>query len=121
MIPFIFLTGFLPIASLLGPGLTIISSGNVYKAGAQIMIDHTIKKKTGKNSLTLVKEEVVKQNEKRDLNRELKKLVKKRIEITRKIIAEQNNQKIFNRGLKKLVAKRFETAQKKINFKKINQ
>ena len=42
---FIFLTGFLPILSFIGPGLTIISSGSVYKAGAQYAVNATIKKK----------------------------------------------------------------------------
>ena len=63
---FVLLSGFLPFASLLGPGVTIASSGNVYKAGLQYIIDSTIKKKTGKNSLAFVKEEVIKQNNKRD-------------------------------------------------------
>jgi len=62
---FIFLTGFVQIASLLGPGVTIFSSGNVYKAGAQFLIDNEIKKKTGKNPLALVKEEMAKQNDKK--------------------------------------------------------
>ena len=34
LISFVFTTGFLPFATLMGPGLTIASSGNVYKAGA---------------------------------------------------------------------------------------
>ena len=49
---FIFLTGFVQIASLLGPGVTIFSSGNVYKAGAQFLIDNEIKKKNRKKSIS---------------------------------------------------------------------
>ena len=45
----IFLSGFIQVAALLGPGVTIFSSGNVYRAGAQLLIDSEIKKKTGKN------------------------------------------------------------------------
>ena len=52
---FVFLSGFLPFASLLGPGVTIVSSGNVYKAGIQYIIDSTIKKKTGNAGETLCK------------------------------------------------------------------
>ena len=90
---FVLLSGFLPFASLLGPGVTIASSGNVYKAGAQYIIDSTIKKKTGKSSLSLVQEEVRKQNNKRDFNLEFKKLVIKRIALTHKKFIEQNNKK----------------------------
>ena len=32
---FIFLNGFLPLYRLLGPGLTMFTSGNIYKASAQ--------------------------------------------------------------------------------------
>ena len=57
---FLFTTGFIPIMGLVGPATTIISSGNIYKASAQFIIDQTIKKKTGKHSLTLVKDEIEK-------------------------------------------------------------
>ena len=80
---FLFTTGFLPIAAIIGPATTIFTSGNVYKATAQFIIDQSIKKKTGKNSLTLVKDEIEKQESERSLNRELKILVEKRIKIAR--------------------------------------
>ena len=88
-----FLSGFLPFASLLGPGVTIVSSGNVYKASAQFVVDHHIKKKTGKNSLTLVKEEIEKKEAEKNLQKELRLLVEKRIKITRqKLDFEKINQ-----------------------------
>ena len=43
LISFFFLTGFLPVFSILGPSVTAIASGNIYKAGAQYMINKTIK------------------------------------------------------------------------------
>ena len=84
------LTGFLPLASVIGPGFTAISSGNVYKASAQFIIDQSIKKKTGKNSISLVKDELDKKNQKNKLDKELRELVKKRIEITRKKLNLKN-------------------------------
>ena len=118
----VFLSGFMPFASLLGPGITVVSSGNFYKAGAQYLIDSTIKKKTGKNSLAFVKEEVRKQkNNKRDFNLEFKKLVEKRIALTNKKLIEQNNQKKFNEDLKRLIEKRFAIVQKKLIEKRFSQ
>ena len=118
----VFLSGFMPFASLLGPGITVVSSGNFYKAGAQYLIDSTIKKKTGKNSLAFVKEEVRKQkNNKRDFNLEFKKLVEKRIALTNKKLIEQNNQKKFNEDLKRLIEKRFAIVQKKLIVKRFSQ
>ncbi len=84
LISFMFLTGFLPLISLLGPGITAFTSGNVYKAGAQIIINKTIKNTTGKDSLTLVKEKIEKKDNRDLLNQELMKLVEKRIKLARK-------------------------------------
>ena len=100
LVSFLFLTGFTPFVSILGPGLTVLTSGNVYKATAQFIIDQSIKKKTGKNSLTLVKEELDKKKNKKEFNEELRNLVEKRIYITRKKLEEQE--------LRKLVKKRIQ-------------
>ena len=81
---FTILTGFLPILSLLGPGLTIASSGNIVQAGTQYIINKSIKQKTGKNSLVYFKDEVIKKNNQKDLNNQLKQLVEKRIKLVRK-------------------------------------
>ena len=48
------------------------------------------KKKTGKNSLTLVKEEIDKNNRNKDFNKKLMLLVEERIKIARKKIELQN-------------------------------
>ena len=64
LVSFLFLTGFTPLVSIIGPGVTVLTSGNIYKATAQFIIDQSIKKKTGKNSLTLVKEELDKKKNK---------------------------------------------------------
>ena len=61
---FLFTTGFLTLAAFVGPATTIFTSGNIYKASAQFIIDQSIKKKTGKNSLTLVKDEIEKKRSK---------------------------------------------------------
>ena len=80
---FLFTTGFLTFAAIIGPATNIFTSGNVYKATSQFMIDQTIKKKTGKNSLMLVKEEIEEKQSEKNLNKELRKLVEKRINIAR--------------------------------------
>ena len=117
----IFLSGFIQVAALLGPGVTIFSSGNVYRAGAQLLIDSEIKKKTGKNSLALIKEEVTKQNDDKDFQKEFSQLVEKRFIITQKKLAEQNNQKKANEEFRKLIKKRVSLVQKELNLIKISQ
>ena len=113
IVSFLFLTGFTPFISILGPGVTVLTSGNVYKATAQFLIDQSIKKKTGKNSLTLVKEELDKRKNKNQFNEELRNLVEKRIYITRKKLEEQE--------LRKLVKKRIHITRSIINLNNTTQ
>ena len=80
---FLFTTGFIPLISVLGPGWTAFSSGNIYKAATQFLIDQTVKKETGKNTLTYIGDEIKTKKEEADLNKELRKLVEKKILETR--------------------------------------
>ena len=113
LLSFLFLTGFTPFVSILGPGLTVLTSGNVYKATAQFIIDQSIKKKTGKNSLTLVKEELEKRENQNNFDEELRNLVEKRINMTRKKLEEQE--------LRKLVKKRINITRSIINLNNTTQ
>ena len=113
LVSFLFLTGFTPFVTILGPGVTVLTSGNIYKATAQFIIDQSIKKKTGKNSLTLVKEELDKKKNKKEFNEELRNLVEKRIYITRKKLEEQE--------LRKLVKKRIHITRSIINLNNTTQ
>jgi len=121
LISFIFLTGFLPFTALLGPGITIASTGNVYKASVQYLIDSHVKNKTGKNSLVYFKEEVTKYSKKEDLNAELKQLIETRFTIAQKRLAQQNEQNYLNKDLRQLVEKRIKIVRKNLDIKKINQ
>ena len=113
LVSFLFLTGFTPFVSILGPGVTVITSGNIYKATAQFLIDQSIKKKTGKSSLTLVKEELDKKKNKNEFNEKLRNLVEKRIKTTRKKLEEQE--------FRKLVKKRIHITRSIINLNNTTQ
>jgi len=109
---FVFLTGFVQVASLLGPAFTVASSGNVFKAGAQIIFDNEFKKKTGKSSLGYLKEEVSKNNHNNDINNELKNLIESRVKTTHQKIVRQNYEKELNRDIILLVEKRVKLTHK---------
>ena len=113
LVSFLFLTGFTPFVTILGPGVTVLTSGNIYKATAQFIIDQSIKKKTGKNSLTLVKEELDKKKNKNEFNEELRNLVEERINMTRKKLEEQE--------LRKLIKKRINITRSIINLNNTTQ
>ena len=114
---FFFLTGFVPILSLVGPGVTVLTSGNVYKASAQFIVNQRIEKETGKNSLTLIKETLVEETDKKMQNNsfdeDLRQLVETRIKMTR--------QKLNNQNLQKLLKKRIELTRSMLNLNSITQ
>ena len=104
ILSFFFLTGFVPILSFVGPGVTALTSGNIYKAGAQFIVNQRIEKETGKNSLALIKETLVEEADKKikknSFDEDLKQLVETRIKMTRKKLDNQNLQKLLKRRIK---------------------
>ena len=79
----IFLSGCIQTTSLLGPGVTIASSGNVLQAGLQYGANTALKNETGKDVLTHIKDTVDENNKKNIFNAKLRQLIENRIEITR--------------------------------------
>ena len=115
---FFFLTGFVPILSFVGPGVTALTSGNVYKASVQFMVNQHIEKETGKNSFALIKETLVKKEidkkiEKNYFDHDLRQLVETRIKMTR--------HKLDNQNLQKLLKKRIEFTRSILNINNTNQ
>ena len=117
ILSFFFLTGFVPILSFVGPGVTVLTSGNVYKASAQFIINQRIEKETGKNSLALIKEALVEETDikikKNSFNEDLRQLVETRIKMTR--------QKLDNQNLQKLLKKRIEVTRSILNIDNTTQ
>ena len=79
----IFLSGCIQTTSLLGPGVTIATSGNVIQAGFQYGANTALENETGKDVLTHVKDVVDEQNKEKKFYVQLKQLIKTRIENTR--------------------------------------
>ena len=104
IVSFFFLTGFVPILSFIGPGVTALTSGNVYKASAQFIINQRIEKETGKNSLTLIKETLVAETDKKikinSFDEDLRQLVETRIKMTRQKLDNHNLQKLLKKRIK---------------------
>ena len=79
----IFLSGCIQTTSLLGPGVTIATTGNVIQAGFQYGANTAIKNETGKDVLTHIKDRVDEQNKEKKFYVQLKQLIENRIETTR--------------------------------------
>ena len=80
----VFLTGCLQTTALLGPSLTVLSSGNVVQAGLQYGANTAVKNETGKYPLNFIKDNVEQKHKQKKFHAELKDLIEKRIESTRK-------------------------------------
>jgi hypothetical protein len=104
ILSFFFLTGFVPILSFVGPGVTVLTSGNIYKASAQFIVNQRIEKETGKNSLALIKETLVEETDKKlkknSFDEDLRQLVETRIKMTRQKLDNQNLQKLLKKRIK---------------------
>ena len=77
------LSGCFQTTSLLGPGVTIATTGNVIQAGFQYGANTAIKNETGKDVLTHIKDKVDEQNKEKKIYVQLKQLLENRIETTR--------------------------------------
>ena len=117
ILSFFFLTGFVPILSFVGPGVTVLTSGNIYKASAQYIVNQRIEKETGKNSLTLIKETLVEETDNKvkinSFDEDLRQLVETRIKMTR--------QKLDNQNLQKLLKKRIEVTRSILDLNNTTQ
>ena len=117
ILSFFFLTGFVPILSFVGPGVTVLTSGNIYKASAQFIVNQRIEKETGKNSLTLIKETLVEETHKQikinSFDEDFRQLVETRIKMTR--------QKLDNQNLQKLLKKRIEVTRSILDLNNTTQ
>ena len=118
---FLLLTGFIPLPAVLGPAITVATSGNLVKASAQLILDNEFKKKTGKSSLSYITEEVSKNNQEHRINKEFKDLIEKRVKIVHQKLVDQNNEPKMIKDFKLLVKKRVELTHKKLIQEKINQ
>ena len=117
ILSFFFLTGFVPILSFIGPGVTVLTSGNIYKASAQFIVNKHIEKETGKNSLTLIKETLVEETDKKikinSFDEDFRQLVETRIKMTR--------QKLDNQNLQKLIKNRIEVTRSILDLNNTTQ
>ncbi len=81
LLSFIFLSGCFQSSALLGPGMTIISSGNVAQAGLHYGANTAIKKETGKSPIRHLKETIETTNETNSFIADIKEFIDRLKEI----------------------------------------
>ena len=83
----IMLTGCIQSTTLLGPGITIATTGNIMQAGLQYSANSAIKKETGKDALTHLKDVVVEKQDNKKLEKKIKNVAKNTInKVKRKLL-----------------------------------
>ena len=80
---FIFLSGCLQTTALLGPSMTIATTGNVLQAGIQYGANTAIKNETGKDTLEHLQDAVESQSKSHKFKRKFSDLVEKKFSLTR--------------------------------------
>ena len=98
----LFLTGCLQTTAMIGPTITLASTGNISQAGMTFFTNKAIKNKTGMNTLEFVSNKIDERKNKKEvddnfnINNNFIILVKNNFDKARKIILMQNQSKTFN-------------------------
>ena len=79
-----FLTGCIQSTVLLGPGVTIATTGNIMQAGFQYGANSAIKNETGKDAFTHLKDAVEEKQDNQKLEKKIKNLTQNTIQRIKK-------------------------------------
>ena len=80
----IFLSGCFQTTALLGPGITVATSGNVLQAGLQYGANTAVKNETGEYPLEYIKNSVEEKNNKKKFYVDFKNFIENRIQASRR-------------------------------------
>ena len=89
------LSGCAQSTAMLGPAISLASSGNVSQAGLTFITNKAVEKETGMDTVSFVSNKIEKQNSKTRLKRDFKKLVQNNFEKTREILILQDQSNTF--------------------------
>ena len=92
----IILSGCAQSTAMIGPALTLASTGNASQAGLTFFTNKAVEKETGMDTVTYVSKKIEQQNSKTKLKREFKNLVKANFVKTREKLILQDKSNIFN-------------------------
>ena len=90
------LSGCAQSTAMLGPAITLASTGNISQAGLTFITNQAVEKETGMNTVSYVSKKIEQQNSKTKLKREFKKLVETNFEKTREKLILQDQFNTFN-------------------------
>ncbi len=92
----VILSGCVQSTAMLGPAITLASTGNASHAGITFITNKVVKKETGMDTVSFVSNRIEQKNSKKKLRREFKKLVENNFEKTRQKLILQDQSNTFN-------------------------
>ena len=92
----IILSGCAQSTAMLGPAITLASSGNISQAGLTFFTNKAVKKETGMDTVAYVSNKIDEQNSKVKLKREFKNMVELNFLKTREKLISQDKSNTFN-------------------------
>jgi uncharacterized lipoprotein YajG len=90
------LSGCAQSTAMLGPAITLASTGNVSQAGITFFTNKVVEKETGMNTVSFVSSKIEQNSSKTRIRREFKELVETNFEKTRQKLISQDQSNIFN-------------------------
>ena len=92
----IILSGCAQSTAMIGPAISLASSGNVSQAGLTFFTNKAVEKETGMSTVSYVSSKIEQQNSKTKLKREFKNLVETNFVKTRKKLILEDKSNTFN-------------------------
>ena len=89
------LSGCAQSTAMIGPAITLASTGNISQAGITFMTNKAVEEETGMDTVSYVSKKIERQNSKNKLKREFKNLVKNNFKKTREILVLQDQSNTF--------------------------
>ncbi len=90
------LSGCAQSTAMLGPAITLVSTGNVSQAGITFFTNKAVEKETGMDTVSFVSSKIEQNSSKTRIRREFKELVEANFEKTREKLILQDQSNIFN-------------------------
>tara|TARA_B100001175_G_scaffold269734_1_gene241637 strand:+ start:37 stop:354 length:318 start_codon:yes stop_codon:yes gene_type:complete len=90
------LSGCAQSTAMLGPAITLASTGNISQAGLTFITNRAVKEETGMDTVSYVSNKIEQQNSKTKLKREFKKLVETNFVKTREKLILEDKSNTFN-------------------------
>jgi len=92
----ILLSGCVQSSAMLGPAITIASTGNISQAGLTFITNKAVEEETGMNTVSYVSNKIDEKNKENKIKKDFKKLVKNNFLKTREKLVLEDQSNIFN-------------------------